>query len=101
MLLSTFNGNFAGKLLLLSAALLCLLAGARAQEKEDVVRVESELVQTDVMVFDRAGNFVEALTPEQFELKVDGSPVPAAFFERISTPPPGVGAPGAAAAAAN
>src|SRR4051812_5231415 len=102
MLFSNFNGNFAGKLLLLSAALLCLLAGARAQEKEDVVRVESELVQTDVMVFDKAGKFVDGLTREQFELKVDGRPVPAAFFERISTPlPPGVGAPGAAAAAAN
>jgi hypothetical protein len=55
----------------LSAAALCsalLTPGAQAhgeqgqtQEKaEDVVRVESELMQTDVMVFDQSGKFVIA-----------------------------------------
>ena len=96
--------NLVGRLLLLSATLLCPLVGApaQAQEKEDVVRVETELVQTDVMVFDKSGKFVEGLTRDQFELKVDGRPVPLAFFERISAPvKQGEGAPGAAAAAAN
>src|SRR5579885_674510 len=52
------------------------------QKPEDVVRVETELVQTDVTVFDRDGKFVAGLRPEQFEVKVDGRVVPVAFFER-------------------
>jgi VWFA-related protein len=43
---------------------------------------------------------VDGLAREQFELKVDGRPVPLAFFERIFAPAPKA-APGAAAAAAN
>ncbi|HEX8722492.1 MAG TPA: VWA domain-containing protein [Pyrinomonadaceae bacterium] len=83
-------------------AALCLLAQARAQsapttpapqqqqptpadakEGEEVIRVSTELVQTDVMVFDRSGKFVEGLKPEQFELRVDGKPRPVAFFECV------------------
>jgi VWFA-related protein len=56
--------------------------GAAADEDE-VVRISSELVQTDVMVFDKSGKFVDGLAPEQFELKVDGRRQPIAFFERI------------------
>jgi VWFA-related protein len=104
MFYTNANGKFIGKLFLLSAMLLCPLAGtfAQTQDKDDVVRVETELVQTDVMVFDKSGKFVDSLTREQFELKVDGQPMPLAFFERISAPlPKGEAAPGAAAAAAN
>ncbi len=56
---------------------------AANQEDEEVVRVSTELVQTDVMVFDKSGKFVEGLGPEQFELKVDGRPQQIAFFERV------------------
>lgn len=56
---------------------------ARAQEDEEVIRVSAELVQTDVMVFDREGKFVDGLRPEQFELLVDGKPQQVVFFERI------------------
>jgi VWFA-related protein len=103
MLHSKPNRRLSGRLPLLSAALLCLaaLGAAQTQEREDVVRVETELVQTDVMVFDKSGKFVDGLTREQFELKVDGRAVPLAFFERVSGPPKGAAAPGAAAAAAN
>jgi VWFA-related protein len=45
--------------------------------------VSAELVQTDVMVFDKSGKFVDGLKPEQFELRVDDKPQPIAFFERI------------------
>lgn len=70
---------------------LCLLASARAQQpapppdkdEEDVVRISTELVQTDVMVFDGSGRFVDGLKPEQFELRVDGKPQQVVFFERI------------------
>jgi VWFA-related protein len=49
----------------------------------DVVRVSTELVQTDVMVFDKAGKFVDGLQREQFELKVDGKPQPISLFDRV------------------
>ncbi|PYS77321.1 MAG: hypothetical protein DMF66_10315, partial [Acidobacteria bacterium] len=64
------------------AALALCASGARGQNQasgtppqkpaEDVVRVETELVQTDVMVFDKQGKFVEGLGREQFEVHVDG-----------------------------
>src|SRR5437763_15427636 len=50
----------------------------------DVVRVNTELVQTDVMVFDKRGHFVDGLKPEQFALKIDGKPQPISFFERVT-----------------
>ena len=81
MLSSPFRqtGPFLSTLLLLA-----LLAPAvPAQDEEDVVRVSTELVQTDVMVFDKQGRFVEGLKPEQFELKVDGKVQTISFFERI------------------
>jgi len=76
---------------------LCLLPLAtQAQEKkpspspkpaeaEEVVRIATELVQTDVMVFDKDGRFVNGLKPEQFELLVEGKPQPIAFFETVVT----------------
>jgi VWFA-related protein len=50
---------------------------------EDVVRVSTDLVQTDVMVFDKQGHFIDNLKPEQFELRVDGKPQTISFFERV------------------
>src|SRR5919107_933063 len=52
-----------------------------AAQDDEVVRVNAELVQTDVTVVDKRGRFVENLKPEQFELKVDGRAVPLSFFE--------------------
>jgi VWFA-related protein len=52
-------------------------------QPDEVLRITSELVQTDVMVFDREGRFVDGLKPDQFELKVDGKPQLISFFERI------------------
>jgi VWFA-related protein len=48
------------------------------------LRVFTELVQTDVMVFDKQGRFVEGLKKEDFELRIDGKPKPVEFFERIT-----------------
>ncbi|MDT5293430.1 MAG: hypothetical protein QOJ76_310, partial [Acidobacteriota bacterium] len=80
-------------------AALCLLASARAQDPsapaknqdpnapakndEEVVRISTQLVQTDVMVFDGSGKFVDGLKPEQFELRVDGKPQQVVFFDRV------------------
>ena len=35
------------------------------------------------MVFDAQGKFVDGLTRDNFELRVDGKPVPITFFERV------------------
>ncbi|HEY0407972.1 MAG TPA: VWA domain-containing protein [Pyrinomonadaceae bacterium] len=53
------------------------------QDTDDVIRINTELVQTDVMVFDKSGRFVDNLPREQFEVRVDGKPVPVSFFERV------------------
>ncbi len=79
---------------LMFASLLCLLAlwpVAYAQttnpppkSQDDVVRVYTELVQTDVMVFDKGGRFVDGLTKQNFELRIDGKPRPIEGFEIIT-----------------
>src|SRR5882672_3955244 len=51
----------------------------------DVVRVNTELVQTDVVVLDRKGHFVEGLKPEQFALRIDNKPQTISFFEQVSS----------------
>jgi VWFA-related protein len=55
-----------------------------AQDEGEVVRINSELVQTDVMVFDKGGKFVDGLKAEQFELAVDGKPQAVSFFEQVT-----------------
>src|ERR1043165_8801606 len=84
-----FSSNRTRTLAALLAA-LCLLAPARAQEssapkqdEEEVVRINTELVQTDGMVFGKDGKFVDNLRPEQFELKVDGKPQQIVFFDKV------------------
>ncbi len=70
--------------------LLALLVSANApaqttqKPQDDVVRVYTELVQTDVMVFDKSGKFVNGLKAENFELRVDGKPRPIEAFEQIT-----------------
>ena len=54
-----------------------------AKPQDDVVRVYTELVQTDVMVFDKQGKFVNGLTADNFELRIDGKPRPIQGFELI------------------
>ena len=51
---------------------------------DEVVRVYTELVQTDVMVFDKQGHFVDGLTKENFELRIDGKPRAIQAFEKIT-----------------
>jgi len=51
---------------------------------DDVVRVYTELVQTDVMVFDKQGHFVDGLNRDDFELRIDGKPRQIEAFEKIT-----------------
>src|SRR5215470_6983833 len=56
----------------------------KPQTSDDVVRVFTELVQTDVMVFDKQGHFVDGLTRDNFEIKIDGQVRPIQFFEQVN-----------------
>jgi VWFA-related protein len=55
----------------------------RSQDQSDVLRVYTELVQTDVMVFDKQRRFVNGLKSSDFELRIDGKLKPIEFFEKI------------------
>lgn len=57
---------------------------AQDDPAEDVLRVSTSLVQTDVSVVDKKGQFFEGLQRDQFELKVDGRVQPVLFFERVT-----------------
>jgi VWFA-related protein len=56
-----------------------------SQQSDDVLRINTELVQTDVMVFDRRGQFVDGLKPEQFVLTLNGLTKNVSIFERITS----------------
>ncbi|HEY8223983.1 MAG TPA: VWA domain-containing protein [Pyrinomonadaceae bacterium] len=56
----------------------------RPSSQEEVVKVYTELVQTDVMVFDKKGRFVNGLTRDDFQLKVDGQLRPIQSFDLIT-----------------
>lgn len=55
-----------------------------AEPTDEILRINTELVQTDLMVFDKSGRFVDDLKQEQLELRVDGKPQPISFFDRIT-----------------
>jgi VWFA-related protein len=59
------------------------LAAFAQQKPDDVVRVSTDLVQSDFMVFDKQGNFVDGLKRDQLVLKVEGKPREFSFFDRI------------------
>lgn len=87
-LLSGSNAGVGLCLLLAGTILHAQTPDPSRQEPADVLRVFTELVQTDVMVFDKQGRFVNGLTRENFELKIDGKPRPIAFFETITSGSP-------------
>ena len=75
---------FIRRVIILWAILSVPALAAFAQQKpDDVVKVSTELVQTDFMVFDKQGNFVDGLKCDQFVFKVDGKPREISFFDRL------------------
>lgn len=80
-----------------SASIFCLVlivsllgSSARGQQgatqpqsPDEILRINTELVQTGVTVFDKQGRFVDGLKKEDFELRVDGRAVSIEFFENI------------------
>jgi len=71
-------------LALLPAATGQTPSGSSRQDQTEVLRVNTDLVQTDVMVFDKEGRFVNGLRREDFELRIDGKLKPVEFFERVA-----------------
>jgi hypothetical protein len=69
-------------LILLLIAVCSALASA---QQDEVIRVNTELVQTAVTVLDKKGNFVEGLQRDQFELMVDGKPRQNASSQTLAT----------------
>jgi len=53
--------------------------------QEEVLRISTDLVQTDIIVLDNKGQNVKGLNRDQFELLVDGQPQPISFFESVET----------------
>jgi VWFA-related protein len=83
-----FTSSALGTLLLLTA--LCVQGRAqnppaKQNQPVDVIRINTELIQTGVVVLDKHGHFVDGLQPEQFELRVEGKRQPISFFEQIKT----------------
>ncbi|HEY0365421.1 MAG TPA: VWA domain-containing protein, partial [Pyrinomonadaceae bacterium] len=72
-------------LTVLLVTLCCVVTNAQEPE---VVRTNTELVQTAITVLDKKGHFVEGLQREQFELTIDGKPRPVTFFERVAAGSP-------------
>src|SRR2546423_5909669 len=69
---------------LLAVCSVTALPALAQQKPDDIVRVNTTLVQTDFMVFDKQGNFVDGLKRDQFVLKVDGKPREFSFFDRLA-----------------
>ena len=53
---------------------------APQKQDEPTIRIETELVQIEVTVTDKAGNIIRDLKREDFELKEDGKPQDVAYF---------------------
>ena len=92
--MSVFNHRLRRQLLVVVAGLFMAVTSVRGQsppsqpqqpQADDVIRVNTELVQTDAMVFDKNGRFVSGLNAEQFVLKIDNKPRSIAFFERVAS----------------
>src|SRR6185295_18115304 len=55
---------------------------------DEVIRVSTDLVQTDVTVVDKKGHAITGLKPEQFEVRIDSGPQSLTFFEEVLTGSP-------------
>ena len=64
---------------------LAVPALAQQQPRPDeVLRTNTELIQTYVTVLDKSGKFVDGLNREQFQLLIDGQPRAISFFDRVT-----------------
>lgn len=77
--------NFLTRLSLAICAAAISVSAQTQDKTPDVIRVDTELVQTAVTVVDRDGKLVGGLKKDQFQIRVDGKPTPIAFLEQVLT----------------
>lgn len=53
-------------------------------EKEEILRIDSSLVQTSVTVLDKKGKFVTGLSKDDFEVSVDKKNVKVEYFDAVT-----------------
>ena len=58
--------------------------GGQTNQQQEVIRINTELVQLPVIVLDKQGHFIDGLSREQFDLTVAGRAASISFFERIT-----------------
>jgi len=63
--------------------LFCLTASAAAQDSDEIIRVETDLIPFEVTVTDKEGKSVRGLEAKDFRLFEDGVERPIDFFEPI------------------
>src|SRR6185503_6000801 len=73
-------------LLFLAMASIQTLQAQQPQKPagDDVIRVNTELVQASVTVVDKDGRFVDGLACDQFQVLVDGKPRTINLFDRVT-----------------
>jgi Ca-activated chloride channel family protein len=73
--------------ILLVAATAPLAAQESPVEESGVIHVDVNMVQMNVAVTDKKGNYISGLRPQQFEIVEDGIPQLTAIFEEGNQPP--------------
>lgn len=84
-----FQKDFSARIIIILFLAFSVFAAAvdaqMTTPSDEPIRVSTDLIQTNVTVVDKNNRFVENLNREQFELRVDGEPMPLEFFERIAS----------------
>lgn len=83
---------------LIAAAMLAFVASPAAQEDDAPIKVRVNLVQLNVAVTDKDGNYVTGLRPEDFTIAEDKIPQKIATFEEGNEPAREVAPPAESAA---
>lgn len=58
---------------------------------DEILRINTNLIQTGFYVVDKSGVFVKGLKKEDIELKIDGKPVSTLFFDQVTMAVPSSG----------
>ena len=59
------------------------LLALRSQEPNETLRISTRLAETDVLVLNKQGEFVEGLKSDQFELRINGKRRGISFFDQV------------------
>ena len=78
--------------LCLTASKATMAQASDRRSESDVLRINADLIQTEVTVLDSRGKFVDGLAANQFDLRVDGKSVPVSFFEGVNVQKPALAA---------